>query len=311
MVSEIKCKNKAEWLVKRREFGIGASESSVALGENPWNSPFALYQDKLGLLPPIEESPAMEWGSALEAPIRAKCKKEFGVAITNPGKYVIQRNERIPHLFATLDGIVPEVTAPIAELFERHRMPIPQGPGVLEIKTTNAYSGDEWDLEWPLHYQIQVQHEMIVSELEWGICAALIGGQDFRMFPAQRATAFEQVLVENTLEFWEHVQKQIPPPVDGSAATAEAIRAIFPEGSVIDLPEEAIDWDQQYCDAVADMKAAEASRQLAWNWLTSQIGSHTYGRLPSGIVYSWKSQTTKAHEVKASTSRVLRRNVKS
>ena len=55
------------------------------------------------------------------------------------------------------------------------------------------------------------------------------------------------------------------------------------------------------------VKEAETRRTELQNKLKLAIGDNTFGELPSGGKFTWKTQDRKEHFVAASTSRVLRR----
>jgi predicted phage-related endonuclease len=61
-----------------------------------------------------------------------------------------------------------------------------QATGLLQIKTASAFKAKEWRAGIPLHYQVQLQHEMLVSEKEWATLCVLIGGSNFKVFPDVR-----------------------------------------------------------------------------------------------------------------------------
>ena len=50
-----------DWLEHRKK-SIGGSDASAVAGLNPWTSPYSVWADKLGLLPPKEENEAMRLG---------------------------------------------------------------------------------------------------------------------------------------------------------------------------------------------------------------------------------------------------------
>jgi len=65
-----------EWHEHRRTHR-NASETPVLLGLSPWQTPYQLWQVKLGLLEPIV-TPAMRHGSGLEALARAAYERRTG-----------------------------------------------------------------------------------------------------------------------------------------------------------------------------------------------------------------------------------------
>jgi predicted phage-related endonuclease len=106
------------------------------------------------------------------------------------------------------------------------------------------------------------------------------------------------------------VQRQIPPDVDGSASTAKVLAKLHPEddGSEVFLPAEAADWTDEIEAAKEQIKTAEVMKQAAENRLKAAIGDATFGLLPDGSRWSWKSQTRKSYVVEEATFRVLRRS---
>ena len=57
---------------EERRQGIGGTDVGAIMGANPYRSPIACYKDKLGEMPPVEVSHAMEWGNRLEDVIGMK-----------------------------------------------------------------------------------------------------------------------------------------------------------------------------------------------------------------------------------------------
>jgi len=287
---------RAAWLAERRN-GIGASEVAAVLGVHPFLSPYELWVRKTGMAPEgeeAEESEAMYWGNVLEEVISAEYCRRTGRRVADHGRYTIQRNPKFPHVFATLDReILPSGG---------------KGRGVLECKTTGAWAASEWELGAPLTYQVQVQVQLAVTGFEEGALAVLIGGQRYQHTEFQRNEEFICRMAEAVADFWARVVAKEPPPVDGSASTARALRALHPRdsGETVELPAEALQWHQDLEAAKAAMKAAEAARRVAENQLQAAIGDATFGLLPDGSSYSWRTQEREAHQVAASSFRVLR-----
>jgi len=187
----------------------------------------------------------------------------------------------------------------------------PQGPGVLQCKAVNAYQRDDWEDEPPLSYQVQLQHEMAVEGAQWGVLAALIGGQRFRWFRVERHATFVARLILCEQRFMRGVLAKERPPIDGSAACAELLRTLHPadQGTVVNLPDEAVEWDAQRQAACAEIKRLEAIRAEAENNIKAAIGDAEVGMLPGLVSYSWKATTYtyKATSAREEVRRVLRR----
>lgn len=302
MYSEIVCDTRAQWLEERRK-GIGASDAAVILGLSKWQSPMGLYAEKVGLVPiSQEESDLLEWGQRLEPVIAGKYADETGREIRDPGSFTIQKSTDVDFQIATLDRIVMggQPAAPLSH----------DGPGALELKNVMEFRRDDWDEEPPLLYQVQVQHQMAVTGFRWGSIAAIIGGRSFVWADIPRNERFIAILLQREEEFWRRVVDQRPPPPDGSEATTEILKALYPkveDGEIIAAPPDLIAYADQLAAAKLEIKAAEAKEKEAENMIKAFIGAHLGCVLPNGVGFTLKAQTRAAHAVKESTFRVLRR----
>ena len=286
-----------EWLAKR-SYGIGASESAAILGVSPFMSPYALWAKKCGLVEDSDETELQRWGNVLEPVICEEYSAQTGRRIIDHGRYAVRQSQTCPVMCCTLDR---EVHATDKD-----------GPGCMDAKNVGAYRLDEWRDGTPIYYQVQLQHQMEVTGWKWGSLAALIGGNTFRWMDIERNEAFIDMLRRKCVEFWRLVETRTPPPVDGSASTAETLKRLFPKdtGETIALPGDAIHWDHQYAQACEEIAAAQARKDEAKAKLIAAIGDATVGVLPSGGRWSYRAQTKAQHVVKESTTRVLRRHAK-
>jgi len=109
-------------------------------------------------------------------------------------------------------------------------------------------------------------------------------------------------------EFWERIVAGDPPPVDGSASTARALRALHPldNGKSIQLPAEFAATIAEWQDLKVMKKGVEDKIALAENQIKAAIGDNTFGEV-DGVRLSWKAQTRKSYTVAESTYRVLRK----
>jgi len=283
-----------EWL-SRRSHGIGASESAAILGLSPFQSPYALWAKKCGLVEDSEETEFQKWGNILEPAICEEYAVQTGRRIIDHGRYAVRKSETCPVMLCTLDR---EVHADDKD-----------GPGCMDAKNVGAYRLDEWKDGAPIYYQVQLQHQMEVTGWRWGSLACLIGGNTFRWCDVERNEAFIELLRRKCTEFWRLVETKTPPPVDGTSSTAETLRKLFPKdsGETIALPGEAVHWDHEYAQACEEIAAAEGRKAEAKAKLIATLGDATFGVLPSGGRWSYKTQTKAQYVVKESTTRVLRR----
>lgn len=99
------------------------------------------------------------------------------------------------------------------------------------------------------------------------------------------------MLVELETNFWNHVQMNTPPAMDGSAASAKFLSERFPDSvpkSQITLPDTATDLIQQYDTACEQLEAITERKQEAENKLKELLGENEVGTAGDRIIV-WKS----------------------
>lgn len=288
--------SRADWL-EQRKGGIGASEAAAALGVNPYKSPIELWAEKCGLCEPpdLSENEAVEFGVRLERPILEAYSARTGRQVEPWPQNEIARHETIPWLICTPDAKQIAADEPKT--------------GIAQIKTAGAFMASEWKDGPPLHYQVQLQHEMIVTGHSWGTLVVLIGGQRLRYFDCEANAKFAAALVSKLEAFWECVQTRTPPEVDASIATARILERLHPNdnGEAVSLPADAVQWDADLKGCKAKIKELEEMARDRENRIKQAIGDCTYGVLPDGGRFSWKTTERAGYEVKPTTYRTLRR----
>ena len=289
---------RAEWL-EARKTGIGASEAAAAIGVSPWSSPMQLWGEKTGRIEPddLSEVERVQWGTILEPIIGEEYSRRTGRHVGHNAAYEIVRHPNHDCMQATLD-------------FRQHADDH-AGPGVLETKTTSEWNKADWQGEPPLHYQIQLQHQLACTDHSWGTLAALVGGQELFWIDFERNDRFIAAMIEAEARFWDHVTSDTPPPVDGSIVTADALRQLYgkDDGETIALPAESIVWDEKLVEVKAYIKELKADQVALENNLKAAMQDAAYGRLPNGGRYSWKTITRheQAREARETQYRQFRR----
>jgi len=296
---EISCETEDAWLAERRN-GIGASDAAVILGVSASSSPYQLWAEKVGLVEPADLSDRewIEWGHILE-PVIARVFAER----TERNVRVWPRHTIVKHSEHEWMRCTPDAM----------QSPLPghgcNDYGLVEIKNVTAFKLDEWEAEPPLQYQVQIQHQMEVTGLTWGTLVALIGNNKLMWFDVERNEDFIAAMVARETEFWRLVQEGEAPDIDGSQATAATIRALHPvdSGETIALPADAIAWAERLDELKGEIREREDQRRLLENKIKAALGANTFGQLPDGSGFSYKTQTWKSFTVAAGQSRVLRR----
>lgn len=281
-----KCKrypNRAAWL-RARHKGIGASDTPQILGLVKWGSAFSVFQDKTH--PPIilDDTPPMRWGRNLEKEIAKEAARIHDLELFNPGTYAIHYHPLYPWMTASLDRTW--------EYRGWHGR-----PGVLECKNVTQWKASDWEVDPPLAYRVQVQHQLAVTGYRWGILAALIGGNDLRTFEIERNDALIEGLIRKLKAFWWLVEHRVPPPVDSSQATAEALAFAYPvdTGETVELSEEIAKASRGLERIGKRIKCWEKRATAHSNTLKAAIGDALYGRLPNGDLIPLRTQSRTGH----------------
>lgn len=288
--------DRKQWLEDRRR-GIGSSDAAGILGVSPWATPLSVWADKVGLSVDVamdEEPERLRWGTLLEPVILAEYGRRRGVDVeAHPQDQVVAHDDLSTHMACTPDGYQVDV--------ERE---------LVEVKTTSQYMADKWADGPPLHYQVQVQHQMACTGLSRATIVVLIGGQEMRWFDVERNDRFIATLEKACRDFWErYVVTGEQPPASDSVIDLDVLVRLHPDdnGETVELPGEAQVWDSRLADIKAGLKALQEEKKELEGKIKAAIGAATFGALPEGGRYSWKTQERKEHMVKASKSRVLRR----
>ncbi|KOX16612.1 hypothetical protein ADL06_33165 [Streptomyces sp. NRRL F-6491] len=199
--------DREEWLAARRA-GIGGSDVAAVLGMSRYTSPIELYLDKLGELGEVPRSPELEeaafWGHAHEPTVARVFSERTGLGVVE-GPGMLAHVER-PWMLANVDRFV----------IEQGSVP----SSLLEIKTRSAFQLDEWLLGVPDGPALQTHWYLAVTGYRHAHVAALLGGNRLVIHRVARDETLVEHLVEIVGAFWQNVLDRVPPPVDGSEATA-------------------------------------------------------------------------------------------
>lgn len=199
-----------QWLEYRRT-GIGGSDAATVVGLNPYSSLYTLYNDKLGLLPPKDETEAMRQGHDLEQYVADRWMEATGKKVRR-NCYMWRSNEH-PFMLADIDREV-----------------VGENAG-LECKTTSVYNrADLENGEIPLTYYVQCQHYMAVMGFDRMYLAVLVLNRGFYHFVIERSPEEIAALTDAEETFWrDHVLLRVPPPLDGSDSTLDTLSKLYPD----------------------------------------------------------------------------------
>lgn len=200
-----------EWLAHRNKT-IGGSDASAIIGMNSYASPYTVWAEKLGKLPPKEDNEAMRIGRDLESYVAQRFSEKTGKKVRRENN--ILYNPEYPYAHANVD-----------------RMIIGEDAG-LECKTTSSLNISKFkNGEFPDNYYAQCVHYMMVTGCKKWYLAVLVLGKGFYDFTIERDEEEIKALAKSEADFWEYVKKQTPPAVDGTDSTSKTITTIFPNSN--------------------------------------------------------------------------------
>ena len=216
-----------EWL-KTRQTGIGGSDVAAILGLSRYKSALDVYNDKVGEVSDSEQSQAAYWGTQLEDIVAKEFQKRTGMKVQK----INSQLSRDGWMHANIDRAVvnPEISGNVRVLDEAKQLETGRlltTDSILECKTASSFIADQWgpsqeaeivagkavvEHKIPIYYETQVQWYMGVTGAKRCYVAALLGGQDFRIYCVERDDDVIDALQQQCREFWfERVLKQVPP----------------------------------------------------------------------------------------------------
>lgn len=267
-----------EWLDVRKQ-GIGSSDAAAAVGLNPYKSQLELWMEKTGRdteLPkpdPDNTEEPVYWGTLLEPIVATAYTKQTGRKVRRVNA-VLQHPEK-PWMLANIDREV--IGASDVQ--------------ILECKTAGEFGARLWKEGVPEYIQLQVQHQLAVTGKKAADVAVLICGQQLQVHRIHRDEELIAKLMELQERFWHYVTSDTPPPADGSASSATALRYLYPRdtGEQVDfqLDSNMSQLFESLQEARAQLETYKQQEELFKQQIQEAMGDATKAVFSTGAV-SWK-----------------------
>ena len=163
---------------------------------------------------------------------------------------------------------------------------------IFEAKTASAYKTEEWNTNFvPYSYQLQIQHYMAVLDLQGAYVAILIGGNSFRHCFVERDDETIEMIIKLEQQFWNYVESNTPPPIDGSDAAKSFIHSLFPNSEKNKI----VSLDESYLQHINDFESNQEQekyyferKEQAANEIKQLIGDCEKAKIGDRVV-TWKS----------------------
>lgn len=190
-----------------RKKAIGASEAGIACGFPAFNrTQTDLWAVKTGRRQrdeiPEENMERVNIGTKIEALIAELYAERTGSSVQRMNKTYVDKEHS--HMVCHIDRLVQKKDR------------------ILECKNVDsmAFRLGEWGEsgtdEVPLVYLMQCHHMLRVTGKRVCDLAALVGGNKLEIYRIEADAAMERLVVNGERQFWDYVEKDIPPPPSNS-----------------------------------------------------------------------------------------------
>ena len=169
----------------------------------------------------------------------------------------------------------------------------------LECKTTFSLDLKQFNgVEFPVQYYAQCVHYLAVTGADRWYLAVLAYGRGFFTFVLERNQAEIDALMVAEKVFWRHVEQDIPPAVDGTDATTEALQEVYPVSQSTTAALFGRDTVlQEYMRLKAEKKMLDGRIGEIENTIKADMGEAENGSCGLFNI-SWKSQTRQTFQAK-------------
>lgn len=260
---------------RRKRKTIGGSDAAAVLGLSKYASPYSLWAQKTGLVVPedISDKEAVRLGVDLEDYVARRWMEATGKKLKRDNHIIL--NSDYPFAHANVDRLV-----------------IGEPDAGFEAKTTSSFEILQQcrNGKFPDAWYCQVVHYMMVTGAKRWYLGVLAFGHGFFHFTIERNEAEIEALVCAEAAFFQNVENNIPPDVDGSDASLEALKTIYSESKSeqVDLfPVET--YILAYNNLSKQIKELERKKEESAAKIQKFMGTADTGVYSNGKV-SWKTQ---------------------
>ena len=270
--------DRQQWL-SVRQGGIGSSDAAAAVGLCPYKSQLELWMEKTGRTPAEDTPPVMDdpryWGTLLEPYVAVAYSQQTNRKVRKVN--AVLQHPSFPYMLANIDREVvgcPEVQ-------------------ILECKTAGEWGSKLWRDGVPEYVQLQVQHQLAVTNQRAADVAVLLCGQRLEIHRIERDEDVIARLMVLEARFWQYVTTDVAPPADGSESAGKALRQLYPGGgNTLDFCEDGAlsDTFAQLVDMKAELEARGKDAERLKQTLQQAMGDAARAVFATGEVTFKRAQ---------------------
>lgn len=199
--------SEAHWLELRKK-DLTSTGVAALFDCSPYTTRYQLWHEYVNDVPSsFKDNERVAWGRHLEAAIAMTVAEEEKLIVMPFKDYM-----RIPELRI---GSSFDYT-----ICKQDDDGVIYNSSILEIKNVdslqfkNGWSQEDDNIEAPLHIEIQIQHQMLVSGLDVCEIRALVGGNKLVKIQRTANKEFQDMIIEKCAEFWKSVDDRQEPPAN-------------------------------------------------------------------------------------------------
>jgi len=250
-----------EWL-DLRTLDITSTDVSALFGISPYCTEFEMWHRKKNrTLVDFKTNERVEWGKKLQDTIALGVAQEQGWKVRRMDEYMRDPELRIGASFDfSIEG----------------------GNGILEVKNVDSLQfkrgwieNDDKSIEAPPHIELQVQHQMAVSNRDYAFLAAFVGGNRVVLIRREPDLAVISAVKKRVAEFWKSIEDGIEPKPDyarDSAMIAKLYGYAEP-GKVVEATASMETLAEGYLEINRKIKALETAKAEAKAKILIELGS--------------------------------------
>lgn len=192
---------------------LGSHDTAAISGLSPYRQPINVYMDKLDMSIHQEPTERMRWGLALQPAILDSFSERMGGVALEPERFI--RHDALKWFGGTPDATIAGRRA---------------GVDAKNVQFNRGEWGEEGSDQVPRYVLFQCHHFLALTGYEVWYVAALFGGCELKVYEVERDADLADMIIEMDGKFWhEHIEKQIPPDVDGSEGWKKYAERMHPK----------------------------------------------------------------------------------
>jgi len=264
-----------------RNSGIGGSDAGIILGISKYKTPLRLAEEKLGLVESFKGNRFTEAGNRLEDVIARWYADETGSKVAKANQTF--RLKEHDFIMAHIDRRV---------LNERK---------LLECKSADKWTisswGDPGSDEVPDTYFVQVQHYLMFPNWDSADLAALIGGNDLRIYGIDPDTELQDMILQAEINFWETIKRgDLPDPIN-----MEDAKSLWMSNTddLVYADDDVLEWHAELKKAqVSEKELAAKIEDLKTKIMVFMKDASELRDINGKKLHSWKEQATSGFRYK-------------